>query len=173
MASVLSSCLTRSVTPLQVDLTRHESHALIEEWLDSPEFADRVVRLHRDLLWNNVSTQRLLNNRALLTRTRDADGQLVYWSRSRALTYRGGSAPVGCLTEPVSHNADGSIRTVEVDGALREGPANQTRILSIPRARREASSSSAQMARLAQTGFQRASVRFNQLASSRSGKSVR
>src|SRR5687767_3421744 len=76
---------------------------LIEEWLVSSEFATRVVRHHRDLLWNNISNISLLNNRAGLNTL--AGG--LYYRRTQAPLYRGGD--VGCLNEPATFDEEGEI----------------------------------------------------------------
>lgn len=89
---------------------------VVEEWLASPEFAARVVRLHRDLLWNNVSNQYLMDYRAYMQQTETG----VYWRRQQGIFYRGSDVP--CLDEPATFGADGAPEaTLQPDGTLREG----------------------------------------------------
>lgn len=86
----------------------------IDDWLATEAFAERAVRRHRDLLWNNISNQRLLNNRVAL---RSSGG--LYWRTQEALTYRG--ATVSCLDEPAEFDDAGNIQFQEDDGVRREG----------------------------------------------------
>ena len=64
--------------------------ALIDELLDSPEFAAAVRRIHVDLLWGNLSNVKLSSNRAHLS-VRKIGGvtTLVSQSGARRNTHRG------------------------------------------------------------------------------------
>lgn len=93
--------------------------ALVDEWLVSDAFADRFVRLHRDLFWNNISDQRLHAVNVTLT---PASGATAHWTRlgTMATRYRGRS--VRCLDEPARFDDDGNILTTpQADGSNREG----------------------------------------------------
>ena len=87
--------------------------AMIDEFLASDEFADRVVRRHRDLIWNNVSDVRYVSQ---ATNFNVNDG--IYWRQDVAQTYRGDR--VRCLDEPARFEDD-EILTTEVGVSRREG----------------------------------------------------
>ena len=87
--------------------------ALIEEFLSSDAFADRVVRRHRDLIWNNVSDVRYVSQ---ATNFNVNDG--IYWRRDVAQTYRGDR--VRCLDEPARFDGD-EILTTTIGVSEREG----------------------------------------------------
>ena len=89
---------------------------LIDEWLAGEAFADRVVRLHRGLLWNNVANVNLVSASFSLRRE---PGSLLYWRQNTAVRYRGDLVP--CLDEPATWTAEGALVTTEVDGAWLEG----------------------------------------------------
>ena len=90
----------------------------IEQWLGSEEFADRVVRKHRELIWNNVDRTRMHSVRSRLSTSSG-----VYWQRNRSTGYRGDA--VSCdvdATEPAEPGPDGEIvTTVDEDGNNIEG----------------------------------------------------
>jgi hypothetical protein len=88
--------------------------SMIDEWLASDEFADRVVRRHRELLWNNITNVNLMQASTSLTRTGGAGG--IYWARNRAKVFRGGVEM--CLDEPATFTANGliSTETSTIDG---------------------------------------------------------
>jgi len=89
---------------------------LIDAWLATPEFAARVVRLHHDLLWNNVTNVNLMNYRSRLQKTPDD----IYWRRAQAVDYRGRDVP--CLDEPATFGPDGRPeQTLQDDGTFLEG----------------------------------------------------
>ena len=88
--------------------------ALIEEWLASDAFLERVVRHHRGLLWGNITNVGLTRAFAGFRTTAG-----LYWRTGPSAFYRG--ATVGCLDEPARFDENGSILTREVDGAQREG----------------------------------------------------
>ncbi|MEQ1500856.1 MAG: DUF1585 domain-containing protein [Myxococcota bacterium] len=58
--------------------------SLIDQWLDSPEFADQVVRRHRQLFWNNVSNITLFDVSPSLS---SSGG--IYYKRNSTDNYRG------------------------------------------------------------------------------------
>ncbi len=89
---------------------------LLRAYLDSPEFAEQVVRHHRDLLWPNVSDIRLLSNRQRLKLEEDR------WYRYLvAPHYRG--AAIDCGDFEASWDADGELITVPgpEPGSVQEG----------------------------------------------------
>lgn len=89
--------------------------SLIDQWLASPEFAARTARLHRALLWNNVTNVTLMVASSSFTVTSG-----LYYRRIPGTMYRGGTVP--CNNEPVSYDANGQIKTtVASDGTRREG----------------------------------------------------
>ena len=89
--------------------------ALIDQWMDTPEFAQRVVRHHRSLFWPNVSDIRLLSNRSRLIKENG-----IWYRYLVAPLYRGG--PVSCGTSEAQFAPDGTIlTTVGADGYTREG----------------------------------------------------
>src|SRR5690606_1870047 len=106
-------------TPEEHERARAEgTSALIDEWLEAPEFAERVVRRHRELLWPNISNvNRIYHFRRNLARS----GTLWLQTNGQTrLTYRGVNT-AGCLDEPATFDADGNIVTTEVGGARVEG----------------------------------------------------
>ncbi|MCA9687935.1 MAG: hypothetical protein KC457_37600, partial [Myxococcales bacterium] len=89
---------------------------VIDAWLHSDALADRLVRLHRDLLWNNVSDVQLVSVSAGI------NASAGIWGRggTQAIFYRG--ANVRCLDQPATWDADGQIETTLMpDGSRREG----------------------------------------------------
>ncbi|MFT7582204.1 MAG: hypothetical protein ACI9MR_003886 [Myxococcota bacterium] len=92
------------------------SSDLVDEWLQSDAFAERAVRIHRDLLWNNVDDLILVNTRGRLS----ARGGLYFRGGGQASRYR--ILNVECNDEPAQYNADGSFVFTDMpDGSLREG----------------------------------------------------
>ena len=87
--------------------------AMIDEMLASDSFADRVVRHHRALIWNNVSDVRYVNQ---ATNFNVDSG--IYWRQDIAQVYRGDR--VRCLDEPASFDGD-EILTTEIGVSRREG----------------------------------------------------
>ena len=104
-----------------VDLYGEVPDDLLDEWLSSPEFAQRVVRLHRDRLWNNISNVNLFNARSGLTRVRtDSSTPYRYYRRQQGDRYRGDQVP--CLDQPAEFDVDGNIVTYpQQDGTELEG----------------------------------------------------
>lgn len=88
--------------------------AVLDAWLSGPEFAQRVVRRHRALLWPNLESLRLLQVNASL---QAVGGR--YWRRNLARMYRGDIVP--CENAPARFGEDGAILTRLVDGARVEG----------------------------------------------------
>lgn len=92
----------------------------IEAWLASEDFATQVVRRHRSLLWNNITGQRLINDRQVLDRRNPA-----YASRRRANVYRQPDdmgREVYCANRPAEWDEDGNLVLEEnAQGLLQEG----------------------------------------------------
>ncbi len=90
--------------------------ALVDEWLGSEAFADRAVRAHRALLWNNVDNQRLVSTNNIFTDTDD-----IYWIRTRADDYRS-DGNLYCGDFEASFDAEGRpIGVDQGDGTVQEG----------------------------------------------------
>lgn len=136
----------RYLRSLSLDLRGHiptvEEHAiideagevpdsLIDEWLESDEFLERVARKHRDLLWNNISNFGYMGNPTALMST----GGLL-WRRDQAILYRGAildrdldddgindiRAEAPCKAEPAEWDEDGNLIFEDMgDGTSREG----------------------------------------------------
>jgi hypothetical protein len=93
-----------------LDETDAVPESLIDAWLASDGFADRAVRRHRQLLWNNVQNVNLMQAATSLTRTGGAGG--IYWVRNRAMNFRG--ATEMCLSgddDELSYTSNGIIKT--------------------------------------------------------------
>ena len=115
----------RGVVPSPEDYARMETEGiepLLDEWLRSDEFAERVVRRHRALLWPNISTAtRIYHFRRSLSNS-VIEGTTRAWHQattSTRIAYRGENA--GCLDEPATFDAEGRPVTRVVAGARREG----------------------------------------------------
>ena len=80
---------------------------LLDDWLASDEFGDRMIRHHRSLIWNNLSSVPLLNTKALLVP--DTNG--IYWRPDSARTYRG--SDVGCRNVASTTDSSGEIEYQE------------------------------------------------------------
>ena len=90
--------------------------ALIDSWLNGPEFADQVVRFHQSLLWNRLDVNLVAANFSL----RREGSTLLYWRLQTATAYRGDDVP--CLDTPVEYHPEtGAILTQEIDGVHYEG----------------------------------------------------
>lgn len=90
--------------------------ALVDDWLASDAFAERVVRHHKALLWNNIENLDMVSVRAYIR----ASAGLWWRGGTQATAYRG--LPVGCRDEPATFAPDGSVvATPDVDGSKREG----------------------------------------------------
>jgi hypothetical protein len=119
----------RGVTPTlleyeAIDATGGVPENLIDEWLDSEAFVDRVVRFHRSLFWNNLSNIALFSAR---TKLYLGQGDVFYRS-ALSLFLRGdisdktGYNNIDCLDEPAEFTNDGSIvQKLQPDGTMREG----------------------------------------------------
>jgi len=90
--------------------------SLLDQWLSEPAFTERVVRNHRELLWNNITNVNLWNASFSLARY---DGAAAYWRRQPANEYRGATVP--CLDEPAQWDAQGNLVTTQVGEAHLEG----------------------------------------------------
>lgn len=94
--------------------------ALIDEWLASEAFAAQAVRRHRALLWNNITDQRLINDRQVLDNRRPALS-----IRRRANVYRqrdDRGNEVYCADRPAEWDEDGELVLEEnAQGLLQEG----------------------------------------------------
>lgn len=71
--------------------------AIVEAMLRSPDFLHQMRGHHRDLLWTNVTSQRL-SNVAWDLRTTGRGADTMWFVRNRAINYRGAQVP--CLAEP-------------------------------------------------------------------------
>jgi hypothetical protein len=91
----------------------------IEEWLAGDEFAARVVRRHRELLWPNIGNVDLLHFRRALGSFMSADGVRVYYRTAVDADIRGADVP--CADRPAEYAPDGSLVYIEEGGARREG----------------------------------------------------
>ena len=90
--------------------------ALVDEWLASDAFADRVVRHHRALLWNNISLVTMLSNRHSVGTSGG-----IYYRSAHTIFYRG-NYNLPCVDEPAEFDDDGQIvLKPDEDGYLREG----------------------------------------------------
>ncbi len=92
---------------------------VLDAWLSSEDFEQRVVRRHRDLLWPNIeNVTSIYHFRRNLSRI-SAGSLWQQANQSTRLVYRG--ANVSCLDEPATFDADGNVVTRIVDGAEVEG----------------------------------------------------
>ncbi len=109
----------RGVLPTEDELAEIEGRgdipdSMVDAWLASDEFAERAVRHHRALLWNNLDNQRVLTTRMQLS----VSGGIYFRGGSQATFYRG--AVVRCADEPARFDDEGSI--------IAERQANGTRL---------------------------------------------
>ncbi len=88
--------------------------AALDAWLQTDEFAWRVVRYHRSLLWPNVTDIRLLSNRQRLLMGDDG----IYYRYLVAPNYRGG--PVSCGDFEAQYDADGELILQETEEGYRQ-----------------------------------------------------
>ena len=89
---------------------------VIDDWLGTNAFAERAVKFHRGLLWNNITNVRAVPNQALL-------GVISgIWFDSTRAGARRGEALAHCGTQPATFDPDGNIIAVEQeDGLIQEG----------------------------------------------------
>jgi hypothetical protein len=93
--------------------------SLIESMLQSEEFIAQSRAYHRNLLWTNVTAQRLSNQAWALYGPRPTppagvtDPPFYYFHGGRSHTYRGGGSTndVACLDQPATFDATGAIQT--------------------------------------------------------------
>jgi hypothetical protein len=78
--------------------------AIVEGMLASEDFLHQLRAHHRDLLWTNVTAQRLNGAIWDIRSSGRAQGD-VWYSPNRALQYRGGQVP--CRAEPATFDAAG------------------------------------------------------------------
>lgn len=106
--------------------------ALIDQMLATEDAVAQLREHHRDLLWANVSTQRLANNNWNLRGPDMRTGQRYmspgYWSPQRADVYRGAQEP--CLDEPARFGAGGEILTTA--DPMRAGVAKEGWVMVRP-----------------------------------------
>jgi len=105
----------------ELDGSDDVSEAQIDAFLAAPEFAERVIRQHRKLLWPNVSNVAVVGNTNQLAE----DGSGVWYRPERAGFYRGSNQlydGIPCLDQEAEFAEDGTIVAYEDDGGLsREG----------------------------------------------------
>ena len=82
---------------------------LLDAWLQTPDFAQQVVRHHRSLLWPNVSDIRLLSNRQ----------RLVY--RDGILLYQKAGSPTAAVLEDIL----GQVAGLDMDAVRADLAAEQ------------------------------------------------
>ena len=91
----------------------------VDALLESPEFAEQVVRHHRALLWNNVENVNIYSANATMQFAPDLDN--VLYRRNRSNFYRG-QAELPCLDEPATWDTSGALNyTTNPDGTIQEG----------------------------------------------------
>lgn len=92
----------------------------IDQWISEEPFVERIVRFHKDLLWNNVSDTSLLS---AAFRFRTTNG--VYWRTAPSDDYRGQTTYCGDFEATMDYSEDeefGYPVPVELeDGTLQEG----------------------------------------------------
>ena len=110
----------RGVVPSPEEHARIEAEGievLIDEWLATEEFQQRVVRRHQALLWANIRNQtRLYHFRRSLSR----NNTTMLWraaTQATRIEFRGGN--VDCLDQPATFGADG--RPTTTPGTDAEG----------------------------------------------------
>lgn len=89
----------------------------IDAWLATDDFADRAVRAHRAILWNNIQNVNFLNGNQMNMAVFNPGS--LYWRSLPALRSRGERVP--CLDEPARFDDDGQIQYTMIDGNRREG----------------------------------------------------
>lgn len=100
-------------------VTEESLGTYLDAYLESPEFAEQVVRFHRSLLWNNIENHTLYAATTALSGSPGLTG--IYYRRGRSAFVRG-LAELGCLDTPATYNDDGTISVVtNPDGTIQEG----------------------------------------------------
>ena len=87
---------------------------LVDEMLASEGYLTRMRRYHRDMLWVNVSQQRLANNNWRINGAGRSSAAMWMNSGGRSRRYRGDA--IGCADFESYNNPDGSIFTQAVEG---------------------------------------------------------
>ena len=104
-----------------LDAQEDVTEAQIDALLSSDGFAERVVRLHRKLLWPNVGNVTVLGRENRMSTTDSG----IWYRPERAGFYRGSSQlydGVPCLDQEAEFDAQGGIIAYEdAGGLLREG----------------------------------------------------
>ncbi len=100
--------------------------ALIDSMINAESMVERLREYHRALLWANIRSQDLTNNRFELSTFRGAQGP-VYYVNNRASSYRR-AYNLPCRDAPAEFGPDGEILTqpyagtrVEFEGGVQEG----------------------------------------------------
>lgn len=90
--------------------------SIVHGIVTSEDAVAQVRAHHRDLLWANISDQRIADNNWILQNVRRPAGQtgdpIYYVNSGRTRLYRGVTNAT-CLDEAARFNADGSIRTTQ------------------------------------------------------------
>tara|TARA_B100000674_G_scaffold440361_1_gene403222 strand:+ start:437 stop:2041 length:1605 start_codon:yes stop_codon:yes gene_type:complete len=97
------------------------SGTVLQGMLESEGFLAQLRDHHQELLWTNVTSQRLTVNTFVINEPR-RNVEAAYYVRAfgRASRYRG--ATIGCLDEPVQYDENGQIMTTcDDNGVCREG----------------------------------------------------
>lgn len=106
----------RGIVPTPEEYRRLEGRddvpeSLIDEWLRSEAFGDRVVRWHRKLLWNNLDNVQFWGNRARIRQYEiqadDRTTHQVFYGRPRARRVRG--KQISCGPERAEFDDDGEL----------------------------------------------------------------
>lgn len=126
----------RGVVPTPEDYARIGADGsvpddLIDEWMDTPEFAEQVVRHHKSLLFPNISDVRIMSNRSRMIKTND-----IWYRYLVAPLYRGG--PVYCGDFEATFDSNGElVLQYDENGYIQEGwvwanpywdPGNQIKV---------------------------------------------
>ena len=106
-------------TPAEyAELEQHDEvpKAWLDEWLVSEPFAERTVRWHKSLFWNNITGANIFNANTSL---RNSGG--LYWRAGRiASDQRGLNVP--CVNQPAEFDDNGDpVMWPQADGSMREG----------------------------------------------------
>ena len=106
-----------SVEELQTASADGVPDAVLDAWLDTPEFTNQVVKHHRSLFWNNVSNVDLIDNDSRLSEIGD-----VYFVDDDPSLVRRGVNDGHCGDFEATFDAFGRpIETVGPGGVMQEG----------------------------------------------------